>query len=312
MNSTSPSGQVPISAGAADGPGRERPEKDNWDKLGVIGRLAASVVMAIATLVVGTVGYRVNKSMNDANTILKEAELQSHQVEFVSNYDLAVTQMRGQALAALWQYLAPELSDDNKRVALLAGLHSTYSEFFDTRPVLEAFSQDIKDEGAKRELRRLAKRVAQRQAESLRMQGGVTIEMEFALLTTNGGKANQMFELDEHQLDVTISNLEYKDDVTDSLEVELRLRDEKGLEEVAVSFSLSYMDSPFLDNVTVRHENGQIDHFAVMLLSISKNGEDYDVVLKFLHFPTDVLTPFDVRREMLQNLAKPAAETHSH
>ena len=60
------------------------------------------------------------------------------------------------------------LDEDDRKVALLAALHSNFSESFDTRSVFETFAGTIKGARARRELMRLAQRVARRQAEFIK------------------------------------------------------------------------------------------------------------------------------------------------
>ncbi len=302
MKSTSESEQPTSDGAGGETPRPEPTRKDAWDKLGTIGRLVGSLVTASAMVVVGVMGYLVNQSINTMNASVKASEMNAQRVEFLANHKMAISEMRGQAFASVGQYMAPELDKDNRKVALLAGLHSSYSEYFDTRPIFEAFARHIKGKDARHELRRLAKRVARRQARSMKMQGGESTLVTFTL--HNGdGKANKSFPFAGHDLNVEISNLTHKDDVMDSLDVVLAIMDDSGAPQ-NWDFTVSYMDSPFLDNITIRHEDGSIDHIAVMLSDIAVNGKDEVVKLELLHFPTSFRSPFDVRMEALQKLAR--------
>lgn len=66
------------------------------------------------------------------------------------------------------------------------------------------------------------------------------------------------------------------------------------------SFELSYMDSPYIDNMWIRHEDGSDDRIAVLLRDIDNNCPkenedcgDYRVEIEILHFPDDLLLPVE-------------------
>ncbi len=266
--------------------------KDAWDKVGAIGRLVGSVVTAAAVIFVAYVG-------NDLNERLKKSENLGENLKFVATHKMAMNELRGQAFTAVGQYMSRELSEeDDRKVALLAALHSTYSEFFDTRPIFEAFAKHIEDAGARHELRRLAKRVSRRQARSMQMRGGVTELVTFPL-ADGQGEARQSFDLKSHHLDVTISNLKHEDDVMDSLDVKLNIRNP----EIKREFTVSYMDSPFLDNVMIPHGGRGVHYLAVRLLDIKTDGRNHEVDLEFLHFPEGYYSPFNIYMDTLQDLA---------
>lgn len=89
----------------------------------------------------------------------------------LSNRELAAHELQAKVFEIYVENIVPELGkkgNDLRKVALLAGLHSNFSKFFDTRTAFEAFAADIEDHIARYELRRLAKRVARQQADFIK------------------------------------------------------------------------------------------------------------------------------------------------
>ena len=87
-------------------------------------------------------------------------EERSRTFDLLSNREIAANDLQAKVFEVYVQHAVPALEvevDDHKKVALLAGLHSNFSEFFDTRPVFEVFADRVKNPTARHELTRLAK-----------------------------------------------------------------------------------------------------------------------------------------------------------
>ena len=101
------------------------------------------------------------------------------------------------------------------------------------------------------------------------------------------------------------------DDVADVVEVSLKMKHEKTKESEEheeseenhsfsfdETFELSYMDSPYIDNIWVLHEDGRAHRIAVLLKEIDKcpkenEGCEYRVEVEILHFPSDLFLPVE-------------------
>jgi len=106
-------------------------------------------------------------------------EERSRTFDLLSNREVAANDLQAKVFDVFVQHVVPALEEegnDYKKVALLAGLHSNFSEFFDTRPVFEAFAEKVTDPTARHELTRLAKRVARRQSEFIKAHVNPTTE----------------------------------------------------------------------------------------------------------------------------------------
>ena len=136
------------------------------------GRFAGSAITAVALIYVASVGNKVNKTIESSQR--KAAEFALY-----VNRETAVNQLRGQVFSTLAQHVVTTIADTNyQKVALLAALHGNLSKFIDTRPVFAAFLREVEGDGARHELRRLAKRVARRQADYIVAHGGTRESLE--------------------------------------------------------------------------------------------------------------------------------------
>src|SRR5262249_54090533 len=160
-------------------------------------------------------------------------------------------------------------------------LHSTSDEYFNTRAVFEAFAKTIKDQEARKDLKRLAQGIAGLQAGILERNGGFSVTKTFSL---DGPKASDMqdFMILDHHLWVLASQLVHEDDVSDSVHVDVWIdidnSDDKNRDEAksvynSRSFSVSYLDSPLADNITIPEEGEKIHHLAVRLLGITQTDK---------------------------------------
>ncbi len=131
-------------------------------------RLVAGLVGAVAVVVVGVVSALIS---HYATIEVGEKEDRSRTFDLLSNREVAAQTLQAKVFEIYVEHVVPALEDsghDHTKVALLGGLHSNFSEFFDTRPVFEAFAEKVEKPTARHELTRLAKRVARRQAEFIK------------------------------------------------------------------------------------------------------------------------------------------------
>ena len=285
-----------------------------WDKV-KDSRLFAGLVGAAALMVVGLISYY--------GTIwVGEKEARSRTFDLLSKREGAAQILQAQIFDVYVQHVVPALGEegnDYKKVALLAGLHSNFSEFFDTRPVFEAFAVKITDPGARHELSRLAKRVARRQAEYIKVHvpnPKNDIMSRKAMLSWPSAPENK-FRLAVH--DVTLAILRPRrhytiaksdsmkrkkpslgeegdrgiDDVSDLVAISIQFT--HGKEVIGpYTFDLSYMDTPYMDNIWMRHGDDSHHQVALRLIDINTTinidtkEEEYSVTIEILHFPGDV------------------------
>ena len=283
-----------------------------WDKV-KDSRLFAGLVGAAALMVVGLISYY--------GTIwVGEKEARSRTFDLLSKREGAAQILQAQIFDVYVQHVVPALGEegnDYKKVALLAGLHSNFSEFFDTRPVFEAFAVKITDPGARHELSRLAKRVARRQAEYIKVHvpnpknAIMSIEKTFSWPSV----PEKTFRLAVHNVTLTIlrprrhytkaesdSIKEVKpllgeegdnriDDVSDLVAISILFApmDTTKKDTIGVfSFDLSYMDTPYMDNIWMRHGDDSHHQVALRLVDIDTKKEEHEVTIEILHFPGDV------------------------
>ncbi len=142
---------------------RDRATKTNlWERLGATGRIAVAAV-ALVSVVVGVQGDRWRTNMARDERLL----------EIRINRERAAQDLQVQVFAVFSEHIATALeSKEDRKVALLAALYSNFSEVFDTRAVFEAIAGTIDEPRARHELRRLAKRVARRQAQYIEVHAG--------------------------------------------------------------------------------------------------------------------------------------------
>lgn len=286
-----------------------------------------------AGLVTGIAGLAGAGIMFVATMLVGIKEERSRTLDLVSNREAAAQTLQAKVFEVYVQHVVPALEDsvnDHKKVALLAGLHSNFSEFFDTRPVFEAFAENVEDPTARHELTRLAKRVARCQAEYIKVHVPSNPKNDsmstVKTLSWPGSDSVMTFPLARHKVTLRISRPQRhytKIAKSDSIKEKNRSLDEEGdcgiddvSDLVAISvlfapmditkkdtigpflFSLSYMDTPYMDNIWMRHSDDDSHHqVALRLIDIDTKiyvkqdqpeKEEYSVTIEILHFPGDV------------------------
>ena len=305
--------QKPASAGTG-GEGQEAKPKDQESRKGSFdwGRFLGSLITAGAIVSVAVVGNKVN-------TTISEAQRKTDQFAVYANRETAVNELRGQVFSALAQHVVTKLkSEDQQKVALLAALHGNFSKFIDTRPVFAAFLKEILDDGARRELRRFVQRVARRQADYIVANGGGRKSVEVDWRPTPGLKqAVPAFELKGHDIKVIIEGVDVKDefdacDIGSTVDVKVTI--DKGKPK---TFSVSYLDAPYMDNIFVEHEE-EVHRIALLLLEIDKKDGVYHVEFEVLHFPAHIILPVDmpsaqeIRKAVGRQIETTASDVHTH
>lgn len=312
-NENMESGAIESTGGGRDKPSKDK--KDVWDIIGALGRLAGSLVATAATIVVWHFGNQISVRTEVWENEMELARQRTREIELFSNRESAANQTRSAVFAAFGEYMLPQLEGDDQKVALLAALHSNFSEVFDTRPVFEAFTRSIPIENhdARHELRRLAKRVARRQAEFIASHGGTKAEMTLRWVADEDPEPTHI-NLAGHDIYVTIMSrpnvisdrrtsyladgTQVIDDVADVVEIIVRnLQVPEESEEAPPAFELSYMDAPYIDNIWFQHEPGEIHRLAFVLKYIDKVEDDYEVTVEAIHFSDDFLLPLELVRE---------------
>ena len=286
----------------------------SWDKL-KDSRLFAGLVTGLAGIAGAGIMY--------FGTIWVGAkEERSRTFDLLSNREVAAHALQVQVFEVFVQHVVPALEEkgnDHKKVALLSGLHGNFSEFFDTRPVFEAFAETITDATARQELKRLAKRVARRQAEYIKVH---VPKPKNAIMSTREtlswpSDPEKTFPLAVHDVILRIwrPRCRYTVAESDSIkrikpllgeEGDNRIDDVSDLVAILVQFThgkevigpftfdLSYMDTPYMDNIWMRHGNDSHHQVALRLIdidttiNIDTKEEEYSVTIEILHFPGDV------------------------
>lgn len=305
----------------------KRDKKDIWDIIGAVGRFLGSVVAAGAMVFVAYVGWQVDERTASWDQTLRSAELLAREAELQSSRESAANQLRGSVFSSVSQSVAPLLSEDDQKLVILAGLHTNFGTLYDTRPVFAAFSRDINSVGPRQELKRLAKRAARLQVESLRSEGGTETQVEHLHLTYPTVDVEPMtFTVDEHRFHLRVLNVSRKyktesseevmsyrdasddttDDVADSVSVAFTEVDQDD----TIEFELSYMDSPYIDNISFFE--GYRDHhkLAFVLREINDVGGKYKIDIDVIHFPAKLIPTYRV--ELPKSVAEDQAEDASH
>ena len=173
-------------------------------------------------------------------------------------------------------------------------------------------AEKITDAGARHELSYLAKRVARRQAEYIKVH---VPNPKNAIMSTQEklnwpSDPERTFPLAAHDVTLRISRPRCRytiaksvlikkdkpllgeegdnriDDVSDQVAVSVQFAD--GKEVIGpFEFDLSYTDTPFMDNIWMLHSNGH-HQIALRLLDIDTKNEVHKVTIEILHFPGDV------------------------
>jgi hypothetical protein len=263
-----------------------------------------TLVGAMLTAVVGVLGVWYNVNSSATNNQLRRLELIEKQVQFSSSQQMAVNQMRADALNAMEKCIAPHLDGDALKIAALAAFHSSYGEFFDTRPVLEAFARTIEGDVARHELIRLAQRVARRQKNALLAAGGEVKRLEVKIAPGGAGEEHVSFH--EHDLQLRFENVVCEGRPTDQVSVVFGQAPD-----IHESFALGYFDAPMMDNIAIPHADGTVHFVALNLLDIEpQQGSDgYIVVIDVVHFPEGVGTPTELRWKLLRGLPETADDS---
>jgi len=303
-----------------------------WDRV-KDSRLFAGLLTGLFTVLVGIVGAVIMY-------LIGIKEERSRTFDLLSSREVAANALQVQVFDIFVQHVVPALEkdvDDHIKVALLAGLHSNFSEIFDTRPVFEAFAETITEPGARHELRRLAKRVARHQAEYIKVHVPNPKNAIMSTVETLSWPhyTEKIFCLKDH--DVTLAILRPRryytieksdsikkdkrfrafeeegdkliDDVSDIVAIKVEFterkkvnlsrkcgvkRTEKGMTVGPFEFDLSYMDTPYMDNIWMRHGDDSHHQIALRLIDIDTTinkdtkEEEYSVTIEILHFPSNV------------------------
>jgi len=289
-------------------------------------RLGAGLVGAFAVMVVGVISALIS---HYATIEVGEKEERSRTFDLLSNREVAAQTLQAKVFEIYVEHIVPALEDsghDHKKVALLAGLHSNFSEFFDTRPVFEAFAEEINDVTARHELTRLAKRVARRQAEYIKAHMDPTNQGTMYAEVTLSWPSNPdtTFPLAIHYVTLEIKGAPTRphytiahadslthgkpglgdadddliDDVSDFVTVEVKLTPQETTSKNDTMgpflFDLSYMDTPYMDNIWMRHGDDSHHQVALRLIdidttiNIDTKEEEYSVTIEIIHFPGDI------------------------
>ncbi len=239
----------------------------------------------------------------------------AREVELQSSRESAANQLRGSVFSAIGEHVIPLLGEDDRKLALLAGLHTNFGALYDTRPVFDAFSRDIKGIGSRQELTRLAKRSARLQVESLRSEGGIETKVaDLRVAYPTAGNLPEPFTIDDHMFHLRVVHVDRKyesedsegvgeeirrykdsndaitDDVTDAVVVAFDEVDR----DVEIEFELSYMDSPYVDNLSF-FEGYETHHkLAFVLKEINTNEETgrYEIDIDAVHFPAGLIPTY--------------------
>ena len=282
-------------------------------------RFLGSLPTAFALIIVAGVGALINSTISsnqlDTQSTIARAQYTSDAITLQTNRETAQDSLRAEVFGVLAQSVVTEIEDkDFRKVALLAAFHGNFSQFIDTRPVFEAFLTEVWGTDARHELRRLAKRVARRQADYIEAHGGVRDRQEVHWRPGSGGEG-RVFSLGDHgEIHVVIEDIRDTDedgkqrpvdDVANTVEIKVNI------DEVTRSFSVSYLDVPYIDNIYLVHSNREVHRIALLLLDITKTETgDYEVTLETLHIPEYSILPGDVPSAKAIREALDAPDSH--
>ena len=260
----------------------QEPDRKVWgEKLKAYGRVIAAVLGAIALAGAALIGSCTTLKV-------KGNEMDSRTFDVMSRREASVQALQGQIFSVFAKDVVGVLEVEDQKVALLAALHSNFSDFFDTRPVFEAFAEDIKDMRARHELRRLAKRVARRQAGYIIAHQGAgddshTTHMSVTVRYPDPGK--ETFRLADH--DVILEIVEEPDRYHERNQVQVvdssRYKDlhDLGIDDVAdfvrVRLTVSEND--------VHDEKAVPDHDDVRDNNEVKNNDDEGFNVSYMDVP---------------------------
>lgn len=319
----------PVHSNANEEPAAQQPASSNQKPKGLLpgildSRLFGGALPAAAMIVGGAIGY-------STDLFVQNREMAARSLELLSSRETATQTLQADIFGAYLQHVVPTLDDGNndyKKVAALAGLHSNFSEFFDTRPVFAAFSRQIESPVARYELTRLSKRVARHQAEYVKAHAGSTGASDSGVLTWPAEEHGQLMEVAGHRLHMRVGSAPFRhyedkqlsqlrqdtpalfdvddhliDDVADYVPIEV-WQSSHGSEktpahataeadmELLASFNLSYMDTPYMDTVWLAHE-GKHDQLSLRLTDIDTDDahESHTIAVELIHFPADLFSP---------------------
>ncbi len=296
-------------------------KKDIWDIIGAVGMVLGSVVAASAMVFVAIVGARVNTLTTELNRNFQEQEFLAREADLQSSRESAENQLRGSVFSSVGQYVAPLLSDDDHKLAILAGLHTNFSALYDTRPVFAAFSRDIKGVGSRQELKRLAKRAARFQVESLRSEGGIETQVKslgltYSTVDMEPVDVERVFTMGGHKFHLWVEKVyryygsEGDGEISDEEIVRCRDPSDDTVDDVTdlafvvfsevdrddqLEFELSYMDSPYIDNISFFEGYATHHKLAFVLGEVDEVGKGkYEINIDAVHFPAALIPTYRV------------------
>lgn len=284
----------------------------------------------LSALVGAAVGLTGTLTVINSNTGISVENLLMKRENMLSNRVIADHELQAKVFDIYVQHVVPALDkdvEDHQKVALLAGLHSNFSSFFDTRPVFEAFAQKVEDPIARLELRRVAKRVARHQSRFITGKGGGGSEINLRWDDSGSDRDSSWCWGDSTSPKALKVRLRLKeepirhyskdasrtlsiqfpaladdgdeliDDVSDFVTVEVVFEESEGkgnkMTMDTVTIELSYMDTPYMDNFGMRHGDMPEHQMSLRLRDIDTEfGVDPDTVhrvkIEILSFKGDI------------------------
>ena len=101
------------------------------------------------------------------------------------------------------------------------------------------------------------------------------------------------------------ASVDTTDDVTDSVSVAFT---EFGMDDT-IEFELSYLDSPYIDNISFFEGYRDQDKMALVLREINEVDGKYEIYIDIVHFPAKLIPTYRV--ELLESVAKDQADDAS-
>ncbi len=207
--------------------GGKKKTRDFWDLLDVSGRFFSTIVLAVIALVVNSSIHNATQA-NQTNQLF--AQIQSQR-------EMADSQLRAQMFdSIIGKYFdGPIGKDPEMQLKLLTLLASNFHEFFDSKPLFEMFQAGSPEISA--ELKSFFLKIANRQ--ELMVGAG-----RLGTTTLNLGEEKYV------EIHGTNHNHWYRVTVTDIQPdgVRIRVNDPKQEHFDEISFGVSYLDLPLIDN----------------------------------------------------------------
>ncbi len=203
--------------------------KDKWDKLEIIGKSLAGVLVSAAIAFYGIYSggnqFKIAEENRKAQII----------VQTMGNREAASADLKAKMFSTLMEYYLKKQDDPvTKRIILeLIGLN--FQEHLRLKPLFEKFEQELGDNTTEiEELRKSAKNMARIEIDNIVGNGGSVCEIKLSL--------HQLTALDEEcELPISLTLLEVN-------EVGIRIRTDENDEE---GFNVNYYDMPLVDNTTL-------------------------------------------------------------